>query len=129
MYNNESSGNVAIGTRTLYSNTTGDNNTSVGIDSLGSNTAGDSNIAIGFNAMYSNTTGNGNIAIGAASSSGNFNNSILIGTFATATANNQFVVGSAGSNAGTITTESITPDKTWTVRINGVNYKIPLLTA
>jgi len=36
-------------------------------------------------------------------------------------------VGSAGTPAGAITTETITPNRTWTVRINGANYKIPLL--
>jgi hypothetical protein len=58
---------------------------------------------------------------------GNFSGSVILGNSATATANNQFVVGSAGTNAGAVTTEVITPDRTWTVRINGANYKIPML--
>jgi 2-keto-4-pentenoate hydratase len=37
------------------------------------------------------------------------------------------VIGSNTSNAGTIIGETITPNRTWTVRINGANYKIPLL--
>jgi hypothetical protein len=52
---------------------------------------------------------------------------LSLGKEATATANNQFVVGSTGTNAGAVTTETISADTTWTVRINGANYKIPML--
>jgi hypothetical protein len=44
-----------------------------------------------------------------------------------ATDSNKFVVGSSSVNAGAVTTETITADTTWTVRINGANYKIPML--
>jgi hypothetical protein len=37
------------------------------------------------------------------------------------------VIGSSSYPAGAIATETITPNRTWTVRINGANYKIPLL--
>jgi len=52
---------------------------------------------------------------------------LILGYQATATADNQFVVGSSTSNVGAIATEIIIADRTWTVRINGANYKIPLL--
>ena len=60
--------------------------------------------------------------------SGNFSGSVILGRAATATADNQFVAGSASVSAGVTTTETITPNTTWTVRINGVNYKIPMVT-
>jgi hypothetical protein len=43
-----------------------------------------------------------------------------------ATGNNQAVFGSAGTNAGAVTTEAVTSDATWSVRINGTAYKILL---
>jgi hypothetical protein len=58
--------------------------------------------------------------------SGNFNGSVILGRDATATGNNQFVIGSAGTNAGAITTEVVVSDTTWSVRINGTAYKILL---
>ena len=100
---------VAIGRRSQR-NTTGDGNTSVGANSLGSNTVGLNNSALGYDTQ-----------------SGNFNGSVILGVQATATSNNQFVVGSSVVNAGAVTTETITADTTWTVRINGANYKIPML--
>mgnify|MGYP000380117885 FL=1 len=55
--------------------------------------------------------------------------SVVLGKEATATASNQFVVGSSSHNAGAVTTETVTVDKTWTVKINGVDYKIPIVAA
>jgi hypothetical protein len=49
-----------------------------------------------------------------------------LGVSATATGNNQAVFGSAGTNAGAITSESLSSDATWSVRINGTAYKILL---
>ena len=51
---------------------------------------------------------------------------VVLGANATATANNQFVVGSSGQNAGTVTTETVVSTETWTVVINGVTIKILL---
>src|SRR5262245_33873850 len=45
--------NTAIGTNSLFFNTTGDFNTAIGTDALGSNTTGDNNTAIGTNADVS----------------------------------------------------------------------------
>ena len=66
--------------------------------------------------------------MGVDTNSGNFSGSVILGKAATATADNQFVAGSSSVNAGVTTTETITPNTTWTVRINGVNYKIPMVT-
>ena len=118
--------NVAIGREAAYTNTTGFANTIVGSQALRQNTTGGNNTAIGFQALLNNTTGGANIALGAFTDSGNFSQSVIIGYLATATANNQFVVGSAGINAGAVTTEALVPTKAWAVKINGVDYKIPL---
>jgi hypothetical protein len=118
--------NVAIGRESLRLNTTGSENVSVGNSSLFNNTSGQLNVAIGASCLVANTTGISNTAIGYGCASGNFNGSVILGRDATATASNQFVVGSAGTNAGAITTEAVISDRTWSVRINGTAYKILL---
>jgi hypothetical protein len=109
MYNsNGGSHNIGMGYRVLYYN------------------SGQSNISFGYKSLYQNTSGYQNIAIGNNTSSGNYNYSIILGGYATATGNNQFVVGSCNQNAGTVTTESCSSTSTWTVRINGLERKILL---
>jgi hypothetical protein len=49
-----------------------------------------------------------------------------LGRAANSTAGNQFVVGSAGFPAGTLTSEVVVSDATWLVKINGTDYKILL---
>ena len=123
--NTTGGGNTAIGFSSSLSNTVGIQNTSVGNNSLYSNTTGGYNTSVGSQALYYNT-GSTNTAVGSNTSSGNFDGSIILGVDASATANNQFVVGSTGTTAGVITVESLTPTVSWTVKINGVDYKIPL---
>jgi hypothetical protein len=98
----------------------------MGQGSLYSNATGYNNVAMGQNSLFSNTAGNFNVALGYSVQSGNFSNSIILGRGATATGNNQFVVGSAGTNVGSFTTESCSSTQTWTVEINGVTKKILL---
>ncbi len=118
--------NVSLGNNTLYYNTCGSLNVAIGAWALYANTAGHKNIALGYKAMYNNTTGYRNIAIGYCVESGNYNNSIILGGYATATANSQFVVGSSTIPIGTITTETCTSSKTWEISINGNTYKVLL---
>ena len=59
-----STGNTAIGSKALFSNTTGDANTANGYKSLYSNTTGYFNTANGYQSLYSNTIGNYNTANG-----------------------------------------------------------------
>lgn len=135
--------NIGIGNSTLLSNTTGQNNIGLGLVTLLFNTTGINNIAIGTQSLFYNTTGRDNIAIGVSTGNGNttgqynimigsdidnqnFSRCVILGKQAQATENNQFVVGSVGTPVGTIATEALTPTKSWAVRINGVNYKIPL---
>jgi trimeric autotransporter adhesin len=90
------------------------------------NTTGATNTAIGYYSLGANTTGSSNTAIGEGTISNNFDSCVILGRDATATASNQFVVGSAGYNAGAITSEALASDATWSVRINGTAYKILL---
>jgi hypothetical protein len=125
--NNTASCVVGIGFNTLAANQ-GSNNTSVGFRSLQANTTGSGNTAIGNCNSINNTSGSNNTVIGNLATSSNNSSSIILGACAAATANNQFVVGATGAfNAGAITVESVSPTHTWQVRINGQNYKIPLI--
>jgi hypothetical protein len=132
--------NSAFGYQSLINVTTSANNTGCGYNSGVSLTSGASNTFLGASANISvgtqsfgvaigasATTNDSGVTIGANATSAGFTGSVVIGRSATATANNQFVVGSATTNAGAVATETITPDTTWTVRINGANYKIPML--
>jgi hypothetical protein len=59
--------NTAIGSKALYSNTTGYLNTSIGFQSLYSNTIGSGNTANGRKSLYYNTSGAANTGVGSAS--------------------------------------------------------------
>jgi hypothetical protein len=56
--------NTAVGSKALYSNTTGSYNTANGTYSLSFNTTGSNNTANGLQSLYSNTTGSYNTANG-----------------------------------------------------------------
>lgn len=123
---NQSSNNIGIGVQTLYNNTNGYNNVSLGVQSLYANTTGDKNVSIGHQGLIDNVTGNANTAIGNQTQSGNFSNSIILGSNATATGNNQIVIGSNSVPVGPVTNEVSGSTKTLTVIINGVQQKILL---
>lgn len=61
---NEGIGNTAVGSKTLFSNTTGSANTGTGYHALRSNSTGYYNTASGYQALDSNSTGYYNTAIG-----------------------------------------------------------------
>jgi trimeric autotransporter adhesin len=124
--NSTGNSNTAIGHSSLITNTSGVENTAVGYASLRDNTIGGRNTAIGKSALLTNTTGSSNSALGQDTNSGNFDASVIIGRGATATASNQFVVGSAAYNAGAVTAEVNTSANVWNVIINGVAQKILL---
>ena len=117
--------NVAIG-RTSYQAGNGISNTAVGTFAMQNTVLGDTNTAIGAAALFNHQNGSSNTAIGSNTISGNFSGSVIIGKDATATGDNQFVVGSSTTNAGAVTVEAVVSDATWSVRINGVAYKILL---
>jgi hypothetical protein len=56
--------NIALGSKALYSNTSGTSNSAVGFQALFSNKSGVQNEAHGNQALYSNTTGDLNVAVG-----------------------------------------------------------------
>ena len=118
--------NTAVGFQSLDANTTGIQNTAVGSQSLTSNTTGNANIAIGTNCLNAHVSGDSNTAIGDGCISGNFSGSVILGRSATSTANNQFVLGSAVYNAGSVTAEVNVSANVWNVIINGVARKILL---
>ncbi len=60
----DATGNTAVGSKAMFSNTIGQSNTSMGYNSLWSNTSGNYNTALGKNTLYLNQTGNQNTAIG-----------------------------------------------------------------
>lgn len=60
----DATGNTAVGSKALFSNTTGYFNTANGTNSLYLNTTGFQNTANGYKALYSNTNGNRNTANG-----------------------------------------------------------------
>jgi len=140
--NTTGSANTADGVSALASNLTGTNNTAIGRSALTFMTAGSGNTAVGTTALYSNnasnntavgydagnanTTGANNSLLGQGTITGNFSGSVILGKDATATASNQFVVGSTGTNAGSVVTESNSSTKVWNVIINGVAQKILL---
>ena len=126
--------NTAVGNGALFANTSGLSNTAVGSGSLESNTTGEGNVSIGQSCLPIMDSGSYNTAIGSQVSSssltgdfnslfgyranhGGFNGSVVLGVEATATGNNQFVVGSVSQNAGTVSTESNTStqvlDRDW----------------
>ena len=136
------SGNVAIGEFALQDNTAGfnnvcigytagwktqaDNNTAIGRTSLQNNTTGERNVAVGSGSLSANVSGSNNSALGVNANSGNFSGSVILGESATATANNQFVVGSSTYNAGAVATATVAQAKVWNVVINGVAEQILL---
>jgi len=126
LFNTTAFYNTAIGFYSLKSNTTGENNTGVGMYSLRVNTTGGFNTAVGRSALVANTTGSDNTAIGYVTNSANFSGSVILGRAATATASNQFVVGSVTVNAGAVTAEVNASTQVWNVIINGVARKILL---
>jgi hypothetical protein len=125
-FNTSGYGNTAVGYYSMCSTSTGCGNTGIGSNVMVNNTSGCFNTASGYFAMLGNTTGSNNTVLGACATTGNFSGSVVLGSEAAATGNNQFVVGSTNFNAGTVTTESNSSTKVWNVKINGVDHKILL---
>lgn len=60
----DATGNTGVGSKVLFTNTTGYQNTAAGYQALYSNNSGYSNTGYGYTALYSNTTGSRNTANG-----------------------------------------------------------------
>lgn len=121
---NQVNSSIVIGTSTLANpGTEADQSVIIGNSAAVAATTQNS-VIIGFEAGQ--TSGYNNVIIGKSANAPGISGSIVLGAGAVSTASNQFVVGSSGNNAGTVTTETLTSTKTWSVRINGVDYKILL---
>jgi hypothetical protein len=114
--------NVGIGSNVAQGLITGTKNVYVGANATASDVS-DSNVVIGASAIG---TGSNNTLVGQGASTGGFSGSIILGKGATATGNNQFVVGSTGTPVGTLATEAVVSDRSWSVIINGTAYKVLL---
>lgn len=121
----EGVGNIAIGYQAsgVSGGVVQGNTIAIGTSSMGE---GIDTIAIGRLSQAGGSGKIGAIAIGFQATAP-FNYSIALGRGATATDANQFVVGSSSYPAGTVGTGTITTDRTWTVIINGTEYKIPMV--
>ena len=87
--------NTAIGNTVLFKNTIGDQNTALGWNAAYGNISGSRNVAIGANAGF-NSTGSNNTLVGTtADANAGITNATAIGWGATATKNNQVVLGGA----------------------------------
>ena len=134
--------NTAFGVSALATITSGGSNTAIGVSALSSITTGANNTCIG-TSTYAFGSGSGNVVIGSGSLALTFgsasNNTavgtaitcsntgcVLLGYGATSSANNQFVVGTSGINAGSVVAEVNTSANVWNVIINGVARKILL---
>jgi hypothetical protein len=85
------SSNVAIGSSTLYINTTGYNNQAIGSSALYMNTTGYHNVAIGYGPLFRNTEGYYNVALGSYSLYDNTTGDYNIGIGYSALYNNETV--------------------------------------
>jgi hypothetical protein len=135
--------NTALGGGAMYNNNSGQNNVAIGFEALGFNSSGSNNVVVGYSSLSiqsstsrntvvgsesctTSAVGNDNTIVGYGAQAGAFSGSVVLGSQAQASGNNQFVVGSTTQNAGAVTTEAISSTRTWTVIINGVSRKILL---
>ena len=118
--------NVAIGVGSMYNVTSANDNVGVGVASLQALTTGVRNVAIGSSSGLTTATGSRNTCLGYAANPMNYNACVLLGHGTEATADNQFVIGTASHNAGAVTTEVNSSTQVWNVIINGVARKILL---
>ena len=114
--------NTGVGQISLQQLTTGIYNTAIGYSAASSLTTGEYNISVGYSASPFPTKSS-NVIIGVQASS-NYDACVILGREAQSNANNQFVVGSSSYNVGALTTESVTANATWSVKINGQLCKI-----
>jgi hypothetical protein len=102
--NTTGSSNVANGTSALHGNTTGSNNTGSGGSALYNNSTGSNNTGSGNSALYYNSTGSNNTALGynagPDSTTPTLNNATAIGAFADVEQPNSLVLGSIANVNG-----------------------------
>jgi len=139
--NTTGTGITAIGYQALRA-ATGASNTAVGFSAGSIIGTGRNNTIVGAGGLFATSTGSFNVSVGTDTTAGgagtsntmlghnvqavNRNGCVVLGREAIATADNQFVVGSVGTNAGAVAAEVNTSANVWNVIINGVARKILL---
>lgn len=135
-YNTTGIHSTGIGSCSLRNQTTAESNTGCGFGSLYFATTGSFNTAVGAFALDDITVGSNNVAVGCAAtvSNPNYNNCIILGSFALAQRTGDFVLGSAtnpvivsttvGAN-GSASSPPANPLGYLEVRLNGTLVKIP----
>ena len=113
-----------MGTGALTINSTGYKNVAIGHTALQNNSTNYANVAVGYASLKTNSLGNNNSALGYNTSSGGYSDSVILGKAATATANGQFVLGSAGTPIGPVATETKAVNRTLEINLNGALYKL-----
>ena len=127
LQNSTGGANTALGSNSGNSVTSGVRNVLLGWVAGGTTlTTGDDNVIIGSRADIQVASQNDSVIIGSGASGGN--QCVVLGTNATSTANNQFVVGSSTENAGSVTAGALAATHYWTIKINGTDYNVLLNT-
>ncbi len=119
--------NTAVGSESHKSvwNSTASENVAVGKNALLSVSSGSGNVALGMSAMQNITTGNNNIFIGkSADALGGITGTIVIGSEAQASADNQLVIGSGSYPVGTFAPYTGAAAETWEIIVNGNPVKL-----
>jgi hypothetical protein len=150
--NTTGSNNTALGFQSGTANTTATDNTLLGSQAGSNITTGSLNVVIGSGASpltssttattiigQSSTGGFADVVVGRSATGGSscsvlgnganaalFSGCVVLGRNATATDNNQFVVGTAAINAGAVTNAAAAQTHYWTIKINGTDYKVLL---
>ena len=110
--------NTAVGYKALQDNINGSKNTAIGHQALAS-CIGIDNTAVG--ASTNVVSGNANTLVGYNANALSYNNCVLLGANATASRDNQLSIQTGNLSVGTVIATH-----TWRVRINDVDYYIPL---
>ncbi len=121
---NGDSYNTALGQGALERNVAGSRNVAVGQGALNYGTTGSYNVVIGTNACL-NSAGDGNTVVGHQANAATYEYCIILGAYATATENNQLVLGSSGRPLVTHATAGTTAEYL-EVLVNGTARKIEL---
>ncbi len=138
------SNNTAIGYKANVSIYQGDNNVAVGYQAMNGvwQTSGSENVALGKESLFSVSSGSGNVAVGlnsgrnissgsnnifvgkSADALGGITGSIVIGSEAQASADNQLVIGSGSYPVGTFNAYTGSAFETWEIIVNGNPVKL-----
>jgi len=133
LYNTTGRYNNFLGLNAGRNNTSGRNNNVLGFNAGISNTTGGYNNFFGNRAGYNNRTGSNNIFIGwnantASAQLSALSGIIALGTNATATNNNQFVLGSSFAPLSAVPATTLTGQvSSLIVNLNGTIRRIPIL--